>query len=315
MKKVVGLQHFKWSNNLKSILLLILFPILLILIWFLIVSMFAIVSGDATIGFSDVISIVTVFSPFIVIGTGVWFMIAWIFHTKMITAMTHAKPITRKQFPALYNIVENLAISRGIPTPKIYIIDDPSLNAYSSGLGYKDAHIAFSRGLLEKLNEKEIEAVAGHELTHIINRDTRLMIIAIIFVGIIQTLASIVLRVRVRGNRKSDNRAALLVFILQIAIYVIGMIVSLVVQRAISRKREFLADAGAVELTKESQYMISALQKISQDPVIEAVKNPSVAQLFIQHPVSSGKKQSFVQKLFATHPPISERIEALKMIG
>jgi heat shock protein HtpX len=246
----------------------------------------------------------------------VWFLIAFAFNKQIINAMTKSKGLERKDNPKIYNIVENLCISRGLPVPTIQIIEDDSLNAFASGLSPKDSAITFSRGILNKLSDQEIEAVAAHELTHIINRDVRLMIVSIIFVGIIQTIADLIVRVNIRSNNNKDSgNLFLIILAIKIVAFILGFFISVIVQLTISRKREFLADAGSVELTKTSEYLISALTKISQDSQIEAVENRSVAQMFFDNPLSKKEKLNFIDKMFMTHPSIDERIAALRMVA
>jgi heat shock protein HtpX len=154
----------------------------------------------------------------------VWFLIAFAFNKQIINAMTKSKGLERKDNPKIYNIVENLCISRGLPVPTIQIIEDDSLNAFASGLSPKDSAITFSRGILNKLSDQEIEAVAAHELTHIINRDVRLMIVSIIFVGIIQTIADLIVRVNIRSNNNKDSGN---LFLIILAIKIILTIINL----------------------------------------------------------------------------------------
>jgi heat shock protein HtpX len=248
-------------------------------------------------------------APFFFGGVGIWFLIAWAFNRQMITGLTKSRSLSRQENPRVYNIVENLCISRGLPVPKIYIIEDTSINAFASGLSPKDSLIGFTRGALEKLDDRELEAVAAHEVTHIMNYDIRLMLVAIIFVGIIQTMTQVIIRTRFKSN-DSKNNGAMAIFVIQIVAFILGFFVSLIIQSAISRKREFLGDAGSVELVKSSQPLISALQKISGDPAVEAVTNTSISQMFI-YATSTSK----ISGLFATHPPIEERIKALQAIG
>lgn len=317
MPKVVGLQTHIWANNLKSMFLLATFPIMLFFIIFLIIMTTGIAAGAPDI-INYTIEIFISLSCFIFMGTSFWFLIAWAFHKKMITGMTHSTPITRANNPRVYNIVENLSISRGIRTPQLYEIRDNSLNAYATGLSPNNSIIAFSTGAMNVLNDRELEAVAAHELTHILNRDTRLMVVAIIFVGIIQTISEFFLRSRVNvgsGSRDNDSgNGVLVILLIKLVIFIVGFLFTILVQLAISRKREFLADAGAVELTKSSEHLISALEKIDQDPRIEAISNRSVAQLCIDNPLNKLDK-GFLTKLFSTHPSMSDRIAALRMIG
>ncbi len=337
--QVFGLQTFIWQNNLKSFLLLLIFPVLLGIISIMILFGLTLVSDANTETeqtqlvrmadgsymryavpvqeadpIKDTLDAIPVVAPFFLGGVALWFLIAWIFNEKMILALTHGESLSRESDPSVYNTVENLCISRGLPVPKIFVIEEPGMNAFASGLSPKNSMICFTRGLLNTLTGPELEAVAAHELTHIINRDTKLMLIAIIFVGIIQTLTEVFIRVRVRGNGKKGGEAALVFFVLQVVAFILGFLVSVFVQAAISRKREYLADAGSVELIKSSQPLISALQKIDMNSHVAAVENQSVAQMFIVHPMFADSRGIF-SRLFATHPPLEERIAALQSIG
>ena len=312
--KAFGLQTFIWENNFKSLVLLIVFPILLTIEIYFIVFAFILGSVEKGDPFKLTNQSIVILFPLIVLGVGVWFFIAFFVHKSMTLSMAGAVPIDRNLNPRIYNLVENLAISRGLAVPKIYLIPDNSLNAFATGWSPNDSVIAFSQGLLERLDDREIEAVAAHELTHITNRDIRLMAVAIIFVGIITTLAEIFIRLRISGNSdKKDNSG--LIFLIQILVFVLGYLISIVIQLAISRKREFLADAGSVELTKNPDALISALEKISLDPAIEVIKNKQMAQICIESPLSQQSKMGFVNRLFSTHPPMADRIQAIRMIG
>ncbi|MEI6462708.1 MAG: M48 family metallopeptidase [bacterium] len=319
--KVVGLQTQIWDNNIKSVLLLILFPILIAILICMLAFIF--VAGSNTkdvMGDTVTWSIIGIlFSvPLILI----WFLIAYAFNKGIINLMTGAKGVTRTENPTIYNIVENLCISRGLPVPSIQIIEDNSMNAFASGLTPQSASITFTRGLLNRLTPEEIEAVTGHELTHIMNQDIKLMVVSIIFVGIIQTIADFILRVRVgrSSNDRNSGDLGLVILLVKVVAFIIGFFFSIAIQFAISRKREFLADAGSVELTKTSANLISALKKIDSDPFVEAVQNRNIAQMFIDNPLggvdeNGERKIGFFDKLFMTHPPMDERIKALEMIG
>lgn len=241
-------------------------------------------------------------------------LVSFFFYRQMIFAFTGAKPVTRKDHPEIYNIVENLCISKWIPTPNIGIMEDDSLNAFATGRWPKNARIVFSRGLLAKLSKQEIEAVAGHELTHIINRDTLLMIVVIVFVWAVATLWEIILRIglRSRGGKK-DNIGGYLILVGGV-LAVLWYLVFPLIQLAISRRREYLADAWSVEITKDSHSLISALEKISHDPIIESIEKQTVAAMCIETPFQkheSGIKHRF-QNLLSTHPTIPNRIKALR---
>ena len=313
--KVVGLQTHIWDNNLKSIFLLTVFPLLIGVLVYLACLILAI-AGESKDILYDSISFTFASMLFVIPAILIWFSIAFAFNKQIINAMTKSKGLERTDNPKIYNIVENLCISRGLPVPSIQVIEDESLNAFASGLSPRDSAITFSRGILNKLSDQEIEAVAAHELTHIINRDVRLMVVSIIFVGIIQTIAELIVRVNIKSNGKDSGNLAMVILLIKLIAFVLGFFVSVLVQLAISRKREFLADAGSVELTKTSEYLISALTKIDQDPRIEAVENRSVAQMFFDNPLANKNgKVNFIDKMFMTHPTIEERVSALKMVA
>jgi heat shock protein HtpX len=246
--------------------------------------------------------------PFILIGVSIWFLVAYSGHAAFIRMATDAQPLERKDNMRVYNLVENLCIQLGMSTPKIYIIDDDSLNAFASGIDQKSYAITLSKGIIDKLNDDELEGVIGHELTHIRNRDTRLLIISIIFVGIFAFLAQMALRsIRFTGGRKKDGGYIILI---AIAVTAVCYFISIFLRFGISRKREYLADAGSAEMTKKPYALANALRKIDNDPLIEAVHNEDVAQLFIDNP--RDKKKSFFAGLFDTHPPIEKRIQLLE---
>ena len=302
----IGLQTQIWRNNLKSTLLLIAFPALLLgLTWLF----FFLSYGSENINEAHSNFFQT--APWISLGVLTWFCIAYFSHTSIIKKATQSKSLDRKTNMKIYNLVENLCISQGMKTPKIYIIEDDSLNAFASGINENTYSVSLSRGIINKLNEEELEAVIAHELTHIQNRDVRLLIISIIFVGIFAFIAEVALRSigRSSGSNKKDGRVMVLIFLLAAA----GYILSLVFRFALSRKREFLADAGSAQMTKKPEALANALEKISQDARIEAVKRRDVAQLFIESPQEkSAGIFSSLSSIFATHPPIKERISVLQ---
>ena len=317
--KYIGLQSQISSNNRTSILLLISFPTLLLgLVWLFFLAVNIFMEND-TISFNiDTVNNSFLYSaPYIFIGVLVWFLIAWFSHSSMIRRATGAIPLERKENKRVYNLVENLCISKGIKMPKIHLIEDDSLNAFASGLSDKTFAVTFSRGIINKLEDDELEAVIAHELTHIINRDVRLLIVSIIFVGIfafITEMAFRSLRFAGRGRGKKEGGALAIVLIV-VLLGSIGMILSSFFRFALSRKREYLADAGAAEMTKNPLALASALKKISKDPWIEAVKRDDVAQMFIDHPTKKKDRKllsTFFNGIFATHPPIKERIQVLE---
>lgn len=230
----------------------------------------------------------------------------------MIQNATSATPLLRKDNQRVYNMVENLCISQGMEMPKINIIYDDSLNAFASGINNKTFTITLSRGIINKLNDDELEGVIAHELTHIINRDVRLLIVSIIFVGIFGFISESVTRGPNRMKSNDNGKNELHFLVISIIASIIAFVFSKLLQFAISRKREFMADAGAAEMTKNPHALASALRKISEDPFIEAVNRKDVAQLFIDNPKLNSDKKEFLSNLFSTHPPIEKRIEILE---
>jgi heat shock protein HtpX len=199
--------------------------------------------------------------------------------------------------------------------PQINIIEDDSLNAFASGIDAKTYTVSLSRGIIDKLDDHELEAVIAHELTHIRNRDVRLLIISIVFVGIFAFLSEMLFRSLRFGNLgrgKKGGSAGAAIFI-GIILALVGYLIASLFRFALSRKREFLADAGSAELTRNPLALASALRKISADPTIEAVQRKDVAQMFIENPQIGNKKFTVsASSLFATHPPIAKRIEILE---
>ncbi|MBJ7485464.1 M48 family metallopeptidase [Brevundimonas sp.] len=309
----VGLKTHIWANNTRSIVLLAGFPVLLVLILYglqLILMGFGFLpnSGEslgADMGMAASMLAGTI--PLALVVAGVWFAIAWFGNQAMIDAMTGARKVTRQDQPELYNLLENLCISRGIKTPTLRIIETDTMNAYASGLSEGHYSVTVTSGLMQALDRDEIEAVLAHELTHILNKDVRTMVIASIFAGIISVIAQLIFRglFYVRGGgRKNKNAGALIAVGLIIA--AIGFALSIVIRLMLSRTREFVADAGSVELTKNPDAMISALRKISGRSYVRAPDD--VQGMFLDNEPEKG---NLVDEMFATHPPIEKRIAAL----
>lgn len=254
--------------------------------------------------------------PWISVGVIVWFTIAWFSHTKMINAAAGAKPLARAENKRVYNLVENLCISTGMKMPGVNIIEDDSLNAFASGINPATYRISLSRGIINKLNDQELEAVIAHELTHIRNRDVRLLIISIVFVGIFAFISEALFRsLRFsslgRNNKKGSGGATIIIALI---LALVGYLIASLFRFALSRKREYLADAGSAELTRNPLALASALRKISDDPTIEAVSRRDVAQMFIENPQVKNKASFSISSLFATHPPLKKRIELLEQL-
>jgi len=233
---------------------------------------------------------------------------------KIVLAMYRAKPIEKKDNPELYRVVENLCITAGLPVPKIYILPEFQPNAFATGRNPKHAVMAVTQGLLNRLNKSELEGVIAHELSHIGNRDMLLMTVVAVLAGMVAMLANLFLRISFwgGGRRDRDNRVGIILLILGISAAILAPIAASLVQLAISRKREFLADASGALLTRYPEGLASALEKISSDPTPMRVRNEATSSLFIDSPHKGKQKTNWFVKLFMTHPPIEERIRALR---
>ena len=253
--------------------------------------------------------------PFATIGTVIWIFIAYKFHQSLIDAVTGARVVSRTEEPRLYNLLENLCISRGITMPTLRIADDEALNAFATGLNDKQYSITVTHGLIEALDDQEIEAVLGHELTHIRNGDVRMLVIAVVIAGALGFFGELVFRIFFqnmfwgggrRSSRDEGKGGASVAIVIALALIALVWILSILIRFALSRQREYLADSGSVELTKNPDAMISALRKISGHSHVEAPD--SMRAMFIDY-------DEGVMGLFATHPPIDARIKALVQFG
>jgi heat shock protein HtpX len=247
--------------------------------------------------------------PYATVGAALWVILAYYFHQSLIDAVTGGESVSRAAEPRLYNLLENLCISRGIPMPKLKIVETDVLNAYASGMNQRQYAVTVTRGLLDQLDDKEIEAVLGHELTHIRNGDVKMMVIAVVIAGVISFFAELFFRVMFRGGfrmRSSGDKkgGAAVALIIAVALVVLAWLLSIVIRFALSRRREFLADAGAVELTKNPDAMISALRKIEGRGELPG-STSAVMEMCIDNP------RSGFADLFATHPAVDRRVDAL----
>ncbi|MDD9899839.1 MAG: M48 family metallopeptidase [Alphaproteobacteria bacterium] len=320
-----GLTTHIYNNHLKSFALLAGFPLLLVLmVGAFCTGLDAMMQNSVRRGssidwhkaFTSGQEGIVEFGPYAVGAALIWFVIAYFFHEKMMRAASGAVPVTRREMPKIYNLLENLCISRGLPMPQFEVIDSPALNAFATGLNEKTYKIVLTRGIIDRLSDDELEAVIAHELTHIINRDVRLLIIAVVFTGIISFLAEMVFRSLVHGRRpnyyrrrrSNNNNGGVAVMLLALAVLVVGWLFALAIRFTLSRKREYLADAGAVELTHNPEAMMRALQRISGQDKVTGMPD-DVQQMCIEN------SHSFMG-LFATHPPIDRRIITIsKMTG
>lgn len=307
--KYVGLNTQIGRNNRKSLLLLVSFPLLILAGIY--TALYFLTEYD--LGSSNELFFVV--TPYVVVGVGIWFVIAFFFHTKMIQMATHSVPLERKNNMRVYNLTENLCMSVGMKMPKLFIIESNALNAYASGINEKTYAVTLTRGIINSLTDEELEGVIAHELMHIRNKDVRLLIVTIVFVGIFGVIVDIVFRSllysgnsRRRNDKDGGGAALLIILIIAVVLYFLSMIFKF----ALSRSREYMADAGAVEMTKNAQAMANALRKVSGNSKLETT-NDEVKELFIDN--SDDKSNSFfsaVSNIFATHPPIEKRIKVLE---
>ena len=251
----------------------------------------------------------------VIFSVGMSFVSYW-FSDRIVLSMARARPISRKEAFDLYNIVENLSITAGLPTPKIYIIDESAPNAFATGRDPKHAVVAVTQGLLDKLNRSELEGVIAHELSHIGNKDILISTVAVVLVGFISIASNMFFRSMFWGGRGRRNdregSAGAIFMIIGIIFAILAPISATLLQLAISRKREFLADASGALLTRYPEGLANALIKISSDPTPLKVANNTTAHLWLDDPFKGNEKTSFWHKLFMTHPPISERVAALR---
>jgi heat shock protein HtpX len=313
-----GLYTHIQANRRRSIALLIgLFVLVYVLVYAGALVAEAVTASDAPLGYLiraaafDFLKA----APFATVGTVVWILIAYKFHQAMIDAVTGGHTVTRQEEPRLYNLLENLCISRGITMPKLKIADDDALNAFATGLNEKQYSITVTRGLMNALNDAEMEAVLGHELTHIRNGDVRMLVIAVVIAGVISFFGEMVFRLffqnafyggfgrRSRGDGDRKGGAGFAI-IIALVLIVVAWVLSIVIRFALSRRREFLADAGSVELTKNPDAMITALRKIEGRGELHAA-NSAVMEMCVDNP------RSGFADLFATHPSIDARVAAL----
>src|ERR1700686_4395393 len=332
-----GLYTHIASNKFRSMLLLAgLFVLIYVLVYAGALIAEVVINSDASAQYylmAALRDLLTAF-PYATGAAALWIVIAYFFHQNMIDAVTGGEDVTRQQQPRLYNLLENLCISRGIPMPKLKVMESPSLNAFATGLNQRQYAITVTTGLLNALNDQEIEAVLGHELTHIRNGDVQMMVIAVIIAGVVGFFAELFFRSFTNfgwssgggwsssggsswaassesSSSSSDNDrkgsgggAAILVIIIAVVLIALAWLLSQLVRLALSRSRELLADAGSVELTKNPDAMISALRKIENRGELPGATS-AVMELCVDNP-----REGFAD-LFATHPSVDSRVQAL----
>ena len=323
-----GLYTHIASNKFRSMLLLGgLFLLIYVLVFAGGLVAEVLIRSDAPVDYylrAASRDLVTAF-PYATGAAALWIVIAYFFHQNMIDAVTGGEDVTRQQQPRLYNLLENLCISRGIAMPKLKVMDSPALNAFASGLNQRQYAVTVTSGLLEALNDQEIEAVLGHELTHIRNGDVQLMVIAVIIAGVVGFFGELFFRMFTNlswnssgsGGSSSSSASssssdrdskggggAIIAIIIAVALILLAWLLSQVVKLALSRSRELLADAGSVELTKNPDAMIMALRKIENRGELPGATS-AVMELCVDNP-----REGFAD-LFATHPSVDARVKAL----
>lgn len=246
--------------------------------------------------------------------TGIMNFVSYYFSDKIVLSISGAKEIDLKSHKELYRIVENLCIAAGLPMPKVYIIEDSAPNAFATGRDPKHAAIAFTTGILQKLNKQELEGVTAHELSHVGNRDTLVMTVVSVLVGTVALLADMYMRSVWFGghDRDNDSKSGAIFMVLAIVAAILAPIIAQLIQMAVSRRREYLADASGVLLTRHPNALATALKKISADKEPLEVANRGTAHLYIVNPLKGQQALESFAKLFSTHPPIEDRVKALQ---
>jgi heat shock protein HtpX len=315
MLPATGLRTHGWNTALRSILLLAGFPFLLVLMGYALALLM--VAGNAKtiqIGMKQAAMLLPTIIPIALVVAAVWFAIAYFAHNRILDAVTGAKRVSDpREEPRLWHLTEALCISRGMTMPRLAVIETEARNAFASGITREKAAVTVTRGLMNALDDRELSAVIAHELAHVRNGDARLGVVAAVFVGVITLVTDLVWNSmrfgRFRFSRSSDSRGGMVMLALiaiAVAIAVLAHVLALVLRMALSRNREYLADAGAVEMTGDADAMISALRKVEQSSTLKEIPE-QVRALFLH----DGKLSNAFAAWFATHPPIDDRVATL----
>lgn len=302
-----NIYEVRTANKIKSAVIVFLFTVFVFVATYVLVNALAYNLGYEAGGFGYV--------GIALIASGISSFVSYYFSDQIILGIAGARPADRRRDFDFYTVAENIAIGQGIPKPKLYVIDDPSPNAFATGRDPAHAAVCATTGLLEKLNRTELEGVIAHEMSHVKNFDTRLMSVVAVMVGLVALLSDWFTRSLYWGRSRDDNEnnSSSIFLILGLVFAILSPIVGTLIQLVISRRREYVADAGSVEITRQPQGLISALEKISQDPSPLKNANKATAHLYISNPYKKVKTGgSWLVNLFNTHPPISDRIKALK---
>lgn len=304
-----GLHGQIASNNRKSILYLIAFPLLILAA----VYAFLVFTTDPI----ETNKMFVQSIPLTILITGIWFLIAFFMHSSIINYASGSHSVERKDEMRIYNLTENLCMSQGMKMPKLRVIEDRGLNAFASGINEKTYTVTLTRGIMDTLNDQELEGVIAHELMHIKNKDVKLLIISIVFVGIFSVLVQVLFRSLLYGGgrRRNSKDSGGKLIIVALIISLIAYLLSMLFKFGLSRKREYMADAGAADMTRNPRALAMALRKISGNSQLESVKSEDIKEMFIEnHPDDSKGFMSALSGLFATHPPIEKRIAFLEQL-
>lgn len=318
-----GLRTHIWNNQFYSFLLLGLYPLIMLgILWCIGAALGALMTPTAN---GDHFQAIVVASgnrfffnywPIMLTAVTIWFVVSFFWNTKMMASLSHAHPVTRKEEPVLYNLLENLCISVGQKMPQLYVVESPALNAFASGINDKTYAVTVTRGLLNTLDEEELEAVLGHELSHILHKDVRLLMICVVFTGMLGFTAQLFwsqLRYRLfwggfgRQRRRGGDGRIILVMLAIGAILWVGYMATLFTRFAVSRRREFMADAGSVTLTKRPEAMMRALMAIAGHSALPQASDDV-------RMMCTDNTKAFLG-MFQTHPLISVRLEALSELS
>ena len=334
------------QNTRRTVLLVLLFPITFVLFtWLVLWGLFGLATGETAVqtrpqtravrmadgsvrhiqtpssvpaksGLQTASEWMLYIGPLCWLGAMIWILIAYYSGDKMLLRSAGAIQIHKEDQPEIYRLVENLCITRGLPVPKIYIMDDSSLNAFATGRDPQHASIAFTKGIVQKLDRAELEGVAAHELAHVENRDIRLMLITVAGISFFTLLAEICFRAEASSSRRSNKNngnAALLFLVMGFICMIYGYVIAPLIRLALSRRREYQADATAALTTRNPGALASALRKISGNSRVEALENrESMAAMCIESPLKKAGLFSSLSGLLATHPPVEKRIAALE---
>lgn len=310
MKQIKTVYDHIRSNNIKTIFLVLLFPLIFIALIFLFTCL--VTPVEQAIQTTTQVAIPTF------IACGIWLLISWAFGDSMMLNSAHAHEIldTDPKNREIFRAVENVAMAAGMPRPRVYIIDDDSMNAFATGRSPKDSSVALTRGIIKRLDRLELEGVIAHEMAHIGNRDIRLDMLLITGIGVTVFFADVILRMVIYGGNNNDdnkNSGTAILMMVWLAFTVFNFVISPLLRMAISRNREYAADATGAQITRNPKALASALRKITTDSRIECLdKIKSMSAVCIAYP---GNPKNFVNSLMATHPPVEERIKRLELMA